>query len=123
MRERDGKLQENWYIACLSAELRADRPIQRILYDQPWVLFRDGKGKAGCLPDRCLHRAVPLSAGSCHEGRISCPYHGWKYAIDGSVVEVPSEGPGCRPAQMKHHALRLALYRADPKAALPTRWP
>jgi phenylpropionate dioxygenase-like ring-hydroxylating dioxygenase large terminal subunit len=94
LRARDGHLVDHWYIACLSDELRAGRPIQRVLYEQPLVLFRDAQGKPACLPDRCLHRATLLSEGRVENGRLSCPYHGWIYDAQGNVVEIPSEGEG-----------------------------
>src|SRR4051812_31750952 len=92
LRTRDGALVNHWYIACLSDELR-QQPIQRVVYERPYVLFRDGNGKAGCLPDRCLHRAAQLSKGTCEQGRLVCPYHGWNYDVVGNVVAIPSEGP------------------------------
>ena len=89
---RDGDLVNNWYIACASREL-GNRPILRIVYDQRLVLFRDGRGKAAVLPDRCLHRAAPLSGGHVEDGMLVCPYHGWKYDNRGRVQEIPSVGP------------------------------
>lgn len=93
LRERDGDLVENWYIACLSEELGARVPLRRELYDTALVLFRDASGKASCLVDRCLHRHAQLSKGVVIGGNLCCPYHGWVYDGRGNVVEVPSEGP------------------------------
>jgi phenylpropionate dioxygenase-like ring-hydroxylating dioxygenase large terminal subunit len=90
--ERDGKLRENWYIACLADELR-DRPLRRELYDMPLVLFRDGNQAAGALLDRCAHRAAILSEGEVRNGRLACPYHGWEYNREGKVERIPSEDP------------------------------
>lgn len=92
LKERDGLLAQHWYIAALSSEL-GEKPIQRIIYDRPYVLFRNKEGRAVCLQDRCLHRHALLSEGRCREGNLSCPYHGWEYDSQGKVVSVPSEGP------------------------------
>ena len=89
---RDGQLRANWYVACLSRELGARRPIARTVYEQHLVLYRDASGKAVCLPDRCLHRNAPLAAGRIREGCLVCPYHGWTYDGAGNVTEIPSEG-------------------------------
>jgi phenylpropionate dioxygenase-like ring-hydroxylating dioxygenase large terminal subunit len=107
LRERDGKLRENWYIACLSKELRSGTPLARKIYEKSYVLFRGADGKPSCFPDRCLHRAVRLSEGDCRDGNLTCPYHGWVYAADGRVVAIPSGGP-----QKTERDLRIA--------ALPT---
>jgi len=93
LKARDGALINNWYVACLIRELKPKKPLQRVIYDSPFVLFRDSSGKAVCLPDRCLHRHAPLSKGVVIDGCLACPYHGWTYNSQGVVVEVPSEGP------------------------------
>lgn len=98
LRERDKNLVENWYVACLSTELGKSKPIRRIIYDSPLVLFRSLEGKAVCLPDRCLHRHAQLSKGKVFDGKIGCPYHGWVYDSQGYVVEVPSE-KAARPCE------------------------
>ena len=93
LRERDGQLRENWYIACLSSELSSGRLLTRTLYDRSYVLFRDSSGAPKAFPDRCLHRAAKLSAGTCRNGKLTCPYHGWEYDAEGRVTMIPSEGP------------------------------
>jgi len=97
LRKRDAHLVNNWYVACLSKELKK-KPLQRLIYDHPLVLFRNPAGKVTCLPDRCLHRHAFLSGGEILKGQLICPYHGWAYNQEGEVVCVPSEGPGQSPA-------------------------
>lgn len=41
------------------------------------------------LEDRCQHRNAPLSCGKVNDGKIQCPYHGWQYAGDGQLAEIP----------------------------------
>lgn len=110
LRERDGRLQDNWYVACQSSSLRAQSPLKRVIYDQNLVLFRDAEGKPVCLPDYCLHRHTPLSAGKVECGKIVCPYHGWTYDNGGKLVDIPSErAPGCRKGEKRGHKPRPAL--------------
>src|SRR5688572_21955439 len=103
LRARDGALVENWYVACLSRELK-NKALHRVIYDRPYVLFRDASGKAVCLPDRCLHRGALLSGGKVENGCLVCPYHGWTYDSEGQVRRIPSEGPHAKapPATLKH---------------------
>ncbi|OUR93684.1 hypothetical protein A9Q84_19670 [Halobacteriovorax marinus] len=91
LKERDGALINNWYIACTSKEL-SKKPISRMIYDTNIVLFRDENNVAGCLLDRCPHRGTPLSKGSCVSGNLQCSYHGWIFNNSGVVQNVPSEG-------------------------------
>jgi phenylpropionate dioxygenase-like ring-hydroxylating dioxygenase large terminal subunit len=110
LQDRDGLIAKNWHIACLSTELK-NKPIQRIIYDKPYVFFRDEKGKAVCLPDRCLHRHALLSLGHCEAGKIVCPYHGWTYDEAGTVRNIPSEGPGYECS--KHKTLSFPVIEQE----------
>lgn len=77
-----------WFVACLSAELRG--PKQIVLWGEKIVLFRDAQGTARALLDRCSHRNVPLSEGTCVQGNIQCPYHGWQFDGEGNCVHIPA---------------------------------
>lgn len=41
--------------------------------------------------DVCPHRLAPLSQGRVDpdSGCIECPYHGWKFDVDGTLVDIP----------------------------------
>lgn len=93
---RCGALKDHWYVACLATELPRGEPIGREVLGVPLVLFRDERGAARALRDRCLHRHARLSAGVVLDGRLCCPYHGWTYDGAGRCVEVPSLGPAQR---------------------------
>lgn len=84
------KLKRAWFIACASEEL-GERPIERMIQDLPLVIFRDARGQAGTLLDRCPHRNVPLSGGKVQaDGTLECPYHGWRFDVGGVCRKVPS---------------------------------
>jgi phenylpropionate dioxygenase-like ring-hydroxylating dioxygenase large terminal subunit len=92
MRFRSGTLHENWYVAALASEVTAKKPLGRVIMQEPLVLFRNRKGQAVALIDRCLHRNAQLSQGALFDNCIGCPYHGWTYSSEGRCVYVPSEG-------------------------------
>lgn len=87
-------LPRQWFIACRSRELPAKRgakPHLTTLFGTPIVLFRDDKGVAGALLDRCPHRNVPLSLGALEgDGTLTCAYHGWRFDTGGACRFVPS---------------------------------
>ncbi|MCR9204565.1 MAG: aromatic ring-hydroxylating dioxygenase subunit alpha [Halobacteriovoraceae bacterium] len=93
LKERDGELIHNWYIACLSEDLK-ESPLKRTIYDEELVLFRDENKNPAAMVNRCLHRQSLLSEGNVIEGQLVCPYHSWHYDKLGNVTKVPSEGPG-----------------------------
>lgn len=82
-----------WYVACLSRELRR-RPIARTLLGVPLALFRDGRGRAVAVLDRCPHRNLPLSLGTCRDGLLECRYHGWRFDGEGVCRAVPGLAAG-----------------------------
>lgn len=83
------ELSEWWYVASLSDQLDQG-PIERTILGTPLVLFRNDRGEAGALLDRCPHRNVPLSQGRVtDEGVLECGYHGWCFDVRGHCRKVP----------------------------------
>ncbi len=105
--ERDGLIAHNWYIACLSQELKPSQVIQRIVYEKPLAIFRTESGKVSVLIDRCLHRLALLSRGEVRGEHLACMYHGWEYNVAGEVERIPSEDPATQGE--KNTARRLFL--------------
>lgn len=65
------------------------------------VVACDGSLERALLRDVCRHRGMPLLDGD--EGELAalsmrCPYHGWRYALDGALVEAPGACVGERGA-------------------------
>ena len=52
----------------------------------PVVLVRDGAGALRAFYNVCQHRAHEIVAGEGSTGTLSCPYHGWTYDLDGSLI-------------------------------------
>lgn len=81
-------IASGWHPVAYACDLRG-APLSTRLMGEPLVAFRDAGGGASVLRDRCPHRGVPLSQGRVRDGQIVCPYHGWRFAGDGTLVEVP----------------------------------
>jgi 5,5'-dehydrodivanillate O-demethylase len=85
-------LRRYWHPICPAAELSADKPKRRVrLLGEDLVLFRDGQGRFGLIPESCPHRHASLYFGFCEEDGLRCAYHGWKYAVTGECIEQPFE--------------------------------
>ena len=57
---------------------------------QPVIVVRDRKGTVHTLLNRCRHRAATVCEHrSGKTNSFVCPYHGWGYALDGSLRGVP----------------------------------
>jgi len=79
-----------WFRVAMSDDLgRGEvRPLRVLGRDL--VLFRDEEGEAHVLDAHCRHLGAHLGHGGRVEGKaIRCPFHAWKWAGDGSCVEVP----------------------------------
>lgn len=90
-------MRQYWLPFLLSWELDADGPRQRIrLLGEELVAFRDTSGRVGLLRDFCSHRGASLFYGRNEEDGLRCVYHGWKYDVNGRVVDMPNEPPESR---------------------------
>lgn len=75
-----------WLPVLLSRELRwrARRCVS--VQGRAVAVFRTATGHVGALPNLCPHRRAPLSEGLVRGEQLVCPYHGWRFATDGSVT-------------------------------------
>uniref|UniRef100_A0A5Q5BST4 Ring hydroxylating dioxygenase, alpha subunit n=2 Tax=unclassified Mycobacterium TaxID=2642494 RepID=A0A5Q5BST4_MYCSS len=58
----------------------------------PVLLTRDAQGGVNVLLNSCRHRGMAVCR--YDEGRtlqFTCPYHGWSYSMDGSLVSTPGD--------------------------------
>jgi len=89
-----GRLMRRYWIpALLSAEIpEPDSPPVRVrLLGEDLVAFRDTQGRVGLLDEHCSHRGTSLFFGRNEECGLRCIYHGWKFDVDGKVLETPAE--------------------------------
>jgi phthalate 4,5-dioxygenase oxygenase subunit len=88
-----GLMRRYWIPALLSEEIPApDYPPVRVrLLGEDLVAFRDSQGRVGLLGEHCAHRGTSLFFGRNEECGLRCVYHGWKYDVDGNVLDTPAE--------------------------------
>jgi len=89
-------LRRYWLPVALSREMpEPDSPPLRLrVMGEDFVAFRDTNGRVGVIEPRCAHRGADLFFGRNEECGIRCIYHGWKYDVDGSCIEMPNVAPG-----------------------------
>ncbi len=91
-----GRLMRSYWIpALLSEEIPAPdcSPVRVRLLGEKLVGFRDTRGRIGLVGEHCAHRGTSLFFGRNEDCGLRCLYHGWKYDVDGTVLETPAE-PG-----------------------------
>jgi phthalate 4,5-dioxygenase len=73
----------------------ATRPVKAVrLLGQNFVLFRNAQGGFGLLDRDCPHRGADLAYGRAEGDGLRCPFHGWKFDIQGQCTETPAEPAG-----------------------------
>jgi len=89
-------MRRHWLPVCMAEEVAArdGAPARARLLGEDLVVFRDTDGKLGVLGEHCLHRRASLAFGRNEECGLRCLYHGWKFDVEGNVVDMPSEAPG-----------------------------
>jgi phthalate 4,5-dioxygenase oxygenase subunit len=100
-------MRRHWVPAALSEQLAGPDcdPIRLRLFGEDLVAFRDSDGRLGVLGEYCPHRKASLFFGRNEECGLRCLYHGWKFDVEGNVVEMPSEPAASGFAErIKHKA-------------------
>jgi phenylpropionate dioxygenase-like ring-hydroxylating dioxygenase large terminal subunit len=69
-----------------------------------YVVFRDTDGRVGILDELCTHRSASLCLGRNEQGGLRCIYHGWKYAVDGTILEMPNVADDRLKQRIRHPA-------------------
>jgi phenylpropionate dioxygenase-like ring-hydroxylating dioxygenase large terminal subunit len=95
-----------WQIACREEELPDVGDY--VVYDigvQSIVVVRTASGTVAAFHNACLHRGTRLADGHGRfaAGAIRCPYHGWCYALDGTLRDIPDRH------EFEHLPARLQL--------------
>ena len=82
-----------WLPFALASELPTpDSDPRRVrLLGEDLVAFRDTDGNVGLLQANCPHRGASLFFGRNEEAGIRCVYHGWKFSVDGTCLDMPNE--------------------------------
>src|SRR5712691_9589474 len=100
-------MRRHWIAACLAEEVAEPdgKPVKVRLLGEDLVVFRDSKGRLGVLDEYCSHRRASLVLARNEKCGLRCLYHGWKFDVDGNVVQMASEPEHSSiPGRVKHKA-------------------
>jgi phenylpropionate dioxygenase-like ring-hydroxylating dioxygenase large terminal subunit len=85
-------IRNQWYVILESGELKRNSPLFVKRLNESLALWRDEKGQACCIADRCCHRGASLAKGKIIDGMLECPFHGFLYDVNGKVKVIPANG-------------------------------
>jgi phthalate 4,5-dioxygenase len=106
-----GQLFRSYWMPVLLAEELPENecpPVRVKVMSERLLAFRDTDGKCGLIDEFCAHRGVSLWFGRNEEHGLRCPYHGWKYDVNGQCIDVPSEPATsgyCQKIKLKSYPL------------------
>jgi phenylpropionate dioxygenase-like ring-hydroxylating dioxygenase large terminal subunit len=108
--------REYWLPAMLSEEAPEPEgdPVRILMLGEQLIAFRDTNGKVGLMQNNCPHRGASLFFGRNEEAGLRCVYHGWKFATDGTCVDMPNE-----PAESDFkHKVKAVAYPTQERGGI-----
>jgi phenylpropionate dioxygenase-like ring-hydroxylating dioxygenase large terminal subunit len=88
--EQDRLWPRVWLLAGRASD--ASRPGDRLVFDAGGLsalVVRGGDGALRAFHNACPHRGTRLCDRPESGSEIRCPYHQWRFALDGRLVEAP----------------------------------
>jgi phenylpropionate dioxygenase-like ring-hydroxylating dioxygenase large terminal subunit len=87
-----------WFAVSACGEVPQGHVAHTQLLGQELVLWRSAAGVLNAWENRCPHRGVRLTLGSCVGEELRCQYHAWRFASgSGQCSHIPSH-PQQKPA-------------------------
>lgn len=78
----------SWYLFSASSEL-ARGPVAKTILGRQLVAWRGEGGAFAVMDARCAHMGADLGCGRVQGDAIVCPYHNWRYGLDGACTHAP----------------------------------
>lgn len=106
-----------WIFVAHESEIpHAGDYVARAIADTAVIVTRDDAGAIHVMWDSCRHRGVKLCrADKGNTAQFVCPYHGWTYRSDGTLVGIPNRADGygtsIQPEEWGLLQIRTASYQ------------
>lgn len=83
------KYDLQWYVVGRANNFLSNRPYPIQIWNNKYVVWKNRTGEFSALDDACTHKGAALSAGKVCNGNVVCPYHGYEFDNNGTLVKVP----------------------------------
>jgi Rieske 2Fe-2S family protein len=112
--EKDRIFMHDWLCAGREEEIpnKGDYMTMRFV-NEPVLIVRGEGGEINALSNVCAHRGVEIATGSGNKKAFSCPFHGWTYNLNGTLVGAPHmrDLPNFEASSVQLPRLQLARWR------------
>jgi len=78
-----------WYVIGTPSDFAMDRPTKTTIWSNDYVVWKTGPNTYTALDNACPHRGAAFSNGAIQNACIVCPYHGYEFTEEGTLVHVP----------------------------------
>lgn len=80
----------NWYVIGETQNFQSNRLTKITVWDKDYTVWKDSKTNIfHAIDDDCSHKGASLSGGYLNKGCVVCPYHGYEFAANGTLLKVP----------------------------------
>jgi len=83
------KYDLQWYVIGKKGDFMPNRQKKVTIWSKNYVVWKDSQGDYFALDDICPHRGASLANGKIQNNCAVCPYHGYEYNTNGTLVKVP----------------------------------
>ncbi len=89
-REQERVFKAGWAPVARESELKPGAYLSADLFGAPLVVTRDETNAIHVLSRICRHRGMPVAEGAGEAKALICPYHLWRYGLDGRFLSAPA---------------------------------
>ena len=89
-----GNLMRQYWVPAIRSDEMAEPegpPLRVRLLGEDLIGFRTASGQVGLVANNCPHRGASLFFGRNEAEGLRCVYHGWKFGLDGTCLDMPNE--------------------------------
>ena len=80
----------HWYVIGETQQFNSKHPKKVTVWNKDYTVWKDSKTDIFyAMDDDCSHKGAALSGGYLNKGCIVCPYHGYEFTGNGTLVKVP----------------------------------
>lgn len=85
----EDKYHLQWYVIGKDSDFIPNKSKKITIWSKNYVVWKDSNDSYFALDDVCPHKGASLSGGDINHNCAVCPYHGYEFDSNGTLVNVP----------------------------------
>ena len=84
------RAEDHWYVIGESTSFQKNSLKKITVWNKDYTVWKDSKTNIFyAMDDDCSHKGASLSNGYLNKGCVVCPYHGYEFTGNGTLIKVP----------------------------------